>query len=184
MNLDNLAIQTIKIDSLEIWQKHFQMTRRRILKGHGNGIVSKITFWITTCLLSSYESIRLDEVFSLLLVSYVSTYFFRLFLFWPSSKLKRHIYSFMIVLSYKSRFSRNTTTLQYSTLPILFIGVYSLPKTPAYELLAVNFNRKQALWYWNILNTMQEINLSPQVSVFILRYKWVDILQIRLKTLF
>ena len=44
MNLDNLAIQTIKIDSLEIQQKHFQMTRRRILKGRGNGIVSKIPF--------------------------------------------------------------------------------------------------------------------------------------------
>ena len=116
MDLAKLAIQTSTKDSLEIWQKHFQMTRRSILKGHGNGIVSKITFWITTCLLSSYESIRLDEVLSMLLVSYVSTYFFRLFLFWPSSKLKRHIYSFMIVLSYKSRFSRNTTTLQYSTL--------------------------------------------------------------------
>ena len=128
MNLANRTIQTSTKDSLEIWQKHFQMTRRSILKGHGNGIVSKITFWITTCLLSSYESIRLDEVFSMLLVSYVSTYFFRLFLFWPSSKLKRHICSFMIVLSYKSRFSRHTTTLQYSTLPILFIGVYSLPK--------------------------------------------------------
>ena len=103
MDLAKLAIQTSTKDSLEIWQKHFQMTRRSILKGHGNGIVSKITFWITTCLLSSYESIRLDEVFSMLLVSYASTYFFRLFLFWPSSKLKRHIYSFMIVLSYKSR---------------------------------------------------------------------------------
>ena len=112
MNLDSLAIQTVKIDSLEIWQKHFQMTRRRILKGHGNGIVSKITFWISTCLLSSYESIKLDEVLSMLLFSYVSTYFFRLFLFWPLSKLRRQINSFLIVLLYKSCFRRHMNCLQ------------------------------------------------------------------------
>ena len=157
MNLAHLAIQTSTKDSLEIWQKHFQMTRRSILKGHGNGIVSKITFWITTCLLSSYESIKLDEVLLKLLVCYVSTYFLRLFLFWPLSKLKRQIYSFMIVLLYQSRFMNCLQSISIEW-KYFDIGIYQIQKP--------------------------EINLSSQVSAFIWRYKWVDILQIRLKTLF